>query len=171
MCHPSRMASPRQHYLPASLIGGFGQPSKSGRLREANVAVRRKVTGAVDDRFPRAESLAYRRGVYRLSTPPTGVNPDIVDKLWDPVERLLPDLIDRLANRRLQSGDDDLLFKYAATAAVRHPATFAAVASDYHMRQGLAAPRGDDLQLLLRIVALAGARPVSGHSWSDRRAT
>ena len=40
-----------QRYQPAALIGSFGPPAPSGRLREARVAVRRKATGAVDNGF------------------------------------------------------------------------------------------------------------------------
>jgi hypothetical protein len=85
-----------QHYLPASLIGGFGRPAASGKLREARVAVRRKATGAVDAGCPKAEALAYRPGMYRLAAPPVGVDRDAVDKLWDPVESSLRDLVARL---------------------------------------------------------------------------
>lgn len=44
-----------------------------------------------------------------------------MDKLWDPVEKGLCDLIGRLNDKRLQSGDDQLLFAFAAAAGVRHP--------------------------------------------------
>ncbi len=134
------MSGTNQHYQPAALIGSFGSPAPSGKLREARVAVRRKATGAVDNGFPKAEKLAYRPGMYRLASPPTGVDPDVVDRLWDPVETGLRDLADRLAARRLQPGDDQLLFDYAATAGVRHP-SFEAVAADYQVRQGLPALR------------------------------
>jgi hypothetical protein len=147
-----------QHYLPASLIGGFGQPAASGKLREARVAVRRKATGAVDSGFPKAETLAYRPGMYRLASPPAGVDPDVVDKLWDPVENGLRDLVGRLAARRLQHGDDQLLFAYAAGAGVRPPA-FEAVAADHQARQGLTAPQGDDVQYA-RVLALHNQLPV-----------
>jgi hypothetical protein len=86
------MSGDNQHYQPAALIGGFGRPAPSGRLREARVAVRRKVTGAVDSGFPKAEKLAYRPGMYRLASPPSGVDRDAVDRLWDPVETGLRDL-------------------------------------------------------------------------------
>ena len=131
----NRVSGKDQHYLPASLIGGFGQPAASGKLREARVAVRRKATGAVDTGFPKAEKLAYRPGMYRLAAPPAGVDRDVVDKLWDPVETALRDLVARLAARRLQPGDDTLLFDYAATAGVRHP-SFEDVVADYQARHG-----------------------------------
>ena len=135
----------KQHYLPASLIGGFGRPPASGKLREARVAVRRKATGAVDSGFPKAETLAWRPSMYRLASPPAGVDPDVVDKLWDPVENVLRDLIGRLTDRRLQPGDDQLLFAYTAVAGVRHP-TFEALAADHQTSQGQAAPQGDAVQ-------------------------
>jgi hypothetical protein len=151
------MSGTNQHYQPAALIGGFGRPAPSGKPREARVAVRRKATGAVDPGFPKAEKLAYRPGMYRLANPPAGVDRDVVDKLWDPVETGLRDLAARLAARRLQPGDDQLLFDYAATAGVRHP-SFQAVAADYQALQGMAALQGDDVQY-----ARARARqPASG---------
>jgi hypothetical protein len=85
------------------------------------MAVRRQATGAVDSGFPKAEKSAYRPGMDRLAAPPTGVDPDVVDRFWNPVEASLRDLVGRLAARRLQPGDDQLLFDYAATAGVRHP--------------------------------------------------
>ncbi|HUZ53876.1 MAG TPA: hypothetical protein VMU94_15305 [Streptosporangiaceae bacterium] len=152
------MSGSNQHYLPASLIGGFGLPAASGKLRHATVAVRRKATGAVDARFPKAEELAFRRRMYRLTSPPAGIDPDIVDKLWNPVENSLRDLISRLNSRRLQPGDDQLLFAYAATAGIRPPA-FEAVAADHYTRRGQAAPQGDDVQYE-RVLALRNQLPV-----------
>jgi hypothetical protein len=125
----SRVSGTIQHYQPAALVGSFGSPAPSGKLREARVAIRRKATGAVDNGFPKAERLAYRPGMYRLASPPAGVDADVVDRLWDPVETGLLDLADRLTARRLQPGDDQLLFDYAATAGVRHP-SFEGVAAD-----------------------------------------
>lgn len=152
------MSGTNRHYQPAALIGGFGRPAPSGKLREARVAVRRKATGAVDNGFPKADRLAYRPGMYRLASPPAGVDPDVVDRLWDPVETGLRDLAVRLAARRLQPGDDRLLFDYAATAGVRHP-SFEAVAADHQTRQGLPALQGDELQYE-RVLALGNQRPV-----------
>ena len=152
------MSGTKQHYLPASLIGGFGRPAASGKLREARVTVRRKVTGAVDAGVPKAETLAYRPGMYRLASPPAGVDRDAVDKLWDPVETGLGDLAAGLAARHLQRGDDTLLFDYAATAGVRHP-SFEDVVADHQARQSQPALQGDSVQYA-RILALDNQRPV-----------
>jgi len=139
-----RVSGKNQHYLPAALIGGFGRPVGK-RLRDAQVAVRRKPGGTVDTDFPAAATLAFRPDMYTLASPPAGVDPKFVDQLWDPVETHLRDLVGRLNDRRLQPGDDELLFTFAAQAGVRHP-SFEAVAADYQQRQGQAALHGDDVQ-------------------------
>jgi hypothetical protein len=95
--------------------------------------------------------------MYRLADPPDNVDSDVIDKLWDPVETALSDLIDRLERRQLQNGDDTVLYAYVATAAVRHP-TFEAVAADHQAREGLPAPEGDDIQYL-RIAAIRNQLP------------
>jgi hypothetical protein len=59
-------------------------------------AVRQKATGTVDNGFPKAEKLAYRPGIYQLTSPPAGVDPGAVDMLWEPVEPTLRDLVGRL---------------------------------------------------------------------------
>ena len=91
------MSGTDQHYLPAVVIGGFGRlAANSTKLRDAQVAVRRKPGGAVDSDFPAAKTLAYRPGMYRLASPPAGFDRDVVDSLWDPVENRLRDLVGRL---------------------------------------------------------------------------
>jgi hypothetical protein len=57
-----RVTGTKQHYLPASLIGGFGRPAASGRLREATVAVRRKATGNVTGDILRQRPWLRGRG-------------------------------------------------------------------------------------------------------------
>jgi hypothetical protein len=120
--------------------------------------VRRTANGEVYTGFPKAEKLAFQPGMYRLAAPPDGVDPDVVDKLWDPVETELGDLAARLAARRPRSGDVDLLFDYAATAGVRHP-SFEAVVADYQAQHGRPVPQGDDVQYA-RVLALGNQRPV-----------
>jgi hypothetical protein len=154
----SRVSGANQHYQPAALIGSFGRPVPTGRLREARVAVRRKATGAVDTGFPKAQKLAYRPGTYRLTSPPPGVDRHVVDKLWDPVETGLRNLTARLAGRCLHPGDDQLLFDYAAAAGVRHP-SFEAVVTDHQARQDRPVPQGDEVQYT-RVLALGNQRPV-----------
>jgi len=98
-----------------------------------------------------ADNLARRAAAYRLAAPPSGVDPDVIDRLWA-YEDQLPALVERLSTRALQPGDPDLLFAYVAGAAVRH-LTFAAEAQHRHAAQGLPIPAGDGLQYL-RVEAL-----------------
>jgi hypothetical protein len=67
-------------------------------------------------------------------------------------------LVERLTKRNLQPGDDQLLFGYAATAAVRHP-TFEAIAREHQKAHGLATPSGDEVQYM-RVAALRNQLPV-----------
>ena len=113
------MPGGRQHYQPAALIGGFGRPAADGDLRNAEVAVRRKLPE--DKMLPghqKAENVAFRRGMYTLASPPAGVDPGLIDSLWDSFESPLPDAIRRLGERReLDKNDAVALLSYAAAAA------------------------------------------------------
>jgi Protein of unknown function (DUF4238) len=150
------MSGDRQHYLPASLIGGFGEPDASGRRRRARLAAWVKDSGLVERR--RAESLAYELAVYRLQNPPAGVDQDVIDKMWNPVESVLPDLVDRLEAGVLVAGDDLLLRDYLAAAVVRHP-SFSDQAAHIYQLQGIPAPSGDNLQIVrLRALQKAGTQ-------------
>jgi hypothetical protein len=93
-----------------------------------------------------AKKLAKKARAYRLQAPPPGIDPDVIDGLWK-YESCLPDLVDRLARRALQSDDQGLLIAYVAGAAVRH-ATFEAETRHWHEKQGLPASQGDRLQYL-----------------------
>ena len=141
------MSGKRQHYLPASLLGGFGERAPTAKSREAKLVARRKATGRVDRGTCKAENEAFRIGMYRLAAPPPGVDRDIIDRLWNPVEGALPDLIRRLTDGKLSRGDDQLLFSYVAMAAVRH-LSFEDVAKDWQNRHGGAPPVGDQVQLM-----------------------
>ena len=134
------MSGKRQHYLPASLLGGFGERASTAKSREE------KPGGSAESDGPRyirgtckAENEAFRIGMYRLAAPPPGVDRDIIDRLWNPVEGALPDLIRRLTDGKLSRGDDQLLFSYVAMAAVRH-LSFEDVARHWQNRHGGAQP-------------------------------
>ncbi len=47
-----------------------------------------------------AKNIVFRKGMYRLSNAAHGVAPDIVNNLWDPVEKPLPAVIRRLGEVR-----------------------------------------------------------------------
>src|SRR5215472_16480501 len=87
----------KQHYLPASVIGGFGL-ARSAAPREALVAVRRKGSAEVTEAT--AESVAYERGLYTLQNPPPGVTADQLDNLW--TQELEPPFIVRLVGSQTE---------------------------------------------------------------------
>ena len=117
--------------------------------------MRRKATGAVDPGSRRRKRSPAGRGCTVSPRRRAGVDRDVVDKLWDRREQPARPRR-RLATRRLQSGDDTLLFDYAATAGVRHP-SFEDVVADYQARNGQSARR-----------AMACSTPACSHSGNQR---
>lgn len=116
------------------------------------LAVRRKASDHVEPGTVKAENEAFDIATYRLVQPPPGVDRDAIDKLWSPVESVLPALVDRLTDNRLVPGDVSVLYQYVAMASVRHP-SFALVAGEWQKSHGGIAPMGDELQLM-RVQAL-----------------
>ncbi len=86
----ARLAT-KQHRLPASFIGGFGQGKGPGRSRK--VWVRRR---GGQPQLATAESLNYELGAFE-----TALNGEqTVDDVWDLYERELVQAIDNLSARR-----------------------------------------------------------------------
>jgi len=83
--------------------------------------------------------------MYRLVAPPPGLDRDIVDSLWNPVENEIVNLVERLTTRKLLPTDDQLLYAYVAMAGVRHP-SFEAVVDAWHREHGVPLPIGDQVQ-------------------------
>ena len=91
------MPRPKQHYLPASLIGSFSVDTR-GRFRERFVWVRRRGAGSAVR--SRAEQLASQHGLYTITGAvgkPPGPPSDIIDKMWA-YENELPAAISTLAS-------------------------------------------------------------------------
>lgn len=158
------MSGNKQHYLPASIIGGFGIPRLGQPLRKAQVMVRELISGEVH--LATAGHVAHRRALYRLRAPALGVDPDIVDKLWTPIEHDLPGMATRLEASILQDDDPERWIWYAAMASVRHPTAFAAVAAHHQLSRGRPAPGGDQLQVM-RVEALLNSQKKM-HQWRWR---
>lgn len=137
----------RQHYFPASLIGGFGAPDGSGRLRNALVVVRRHDSGLV---YPtKAGEVAVTLDTYRLSNPPPGIDEDIIDHLWDAIEPNLPGMVSRLDARTLNADDPDRWIDYVATVFVRNQRLLARAVGAANLGRGAPAPTKDDLLLTI----------------------
>jgi len=158
------MFGDRQHYIPAALIGGFGITRPGQPLRKSRIVVRELRSGEVH--AATAEDVAHRRALYRLEAPVSDVDPDIVDKLWSPVEHDLPTMVARLEADALEEDDADKWIWYAAMAGVRHPTAFPTAAAHYLRSRGEPEPAGDQI-LAMRVEALLnGQRDM--HEWRWR---
>ncbi|HKF16717.1 MAG TPA: DUF4238 domain-containing protein [Candidatus Dormibacteraeota bacterium] len=139
----------KQHYLPASVIGGFGL-ARSAAPREALVAVRRKGSAEVTEAT--AESVASERGLYTLQNPPPGVTADQLDNLWtQELEPPIHNAIGRLADRSASAQDETAILAYVAALGVRHPVYFRTVVHQHMTRRvcGLQAATSSGFSCLL----------------------
>lgn len=123
---------PKQHYIPAALIGGFGEPSGSGKVRDAVIAVLDKKSGNVFTQ--KAENVGWQSGIYSLHILPDGEK-DVIDSLWKSYEPLLPKAVAALADRRESEEDLWALRLHASCAAVRAP-HFPSLLKDWYQKQG-----------------------------------
>jgi len=142
------MNGKRQHYLPAVLVGGFGERREGKELRSAKIVARRFALEGV--LHGTAEHFAFQNGTYRFDNAPPGVDPDAVDNLWGNIEGELPGLVYRLSSRALAPDDDEKLPYYAATALIRHPDLFRRVATEYQRKNGHPTPSKDDALMQVR---------------------
>ncbi len=156
------MSGDDQHYLPAALIGGFGIVRAGKPLRKAQIVVRELASGQVHRAT--AEDVAFRRALYRLLAPEPGVNPDIVDKLWTPVETELPALVARLDADALEPDDPEKWIRYAAMAGVRNPTAFLALAVHHQQQRGEPEPVDDQIQVM-RVEALLADQALEQLAW------
>lgn len=158
------MSGDDQHYLPAALIGGFGIVRAGKPLRKAQIVVRELISGEVHPAT--AEDVAFCRALYRLENPGPGVDSDIVDKLWTPVETELPAMVGRLDASTVEPDDPEKWIWYAAMAGVRHPIAFPALAVHHQQNRGDPDPVGDQIQGM-RVEALINGQKQM-HNWRWR---
>jgi hypothetical protein len=143
------------HYLPAALIGGFGEPeTRQGKtgLRHAKVAVREH---AYPEKVKqtRAEKIAKTMGEYWVAHPPAGASPNFIDDYWDQYEPDLPGAIRRVEGGTWTERDWETIRMHVVAEAVRNP-DFARAAADYRAAKGDPITHRDDVQYE-RIVTLA----------------
>ncbi len=156
------MTGEKQHYLPAAVIGGFGE-ARSQSPRESIVAVGRRDGGRT--RISAARAVAFERNTYRLANPVPGVDPDVVDKTWQLLEPYLPGALHRLAENTQTSVDQEVVLLYVAAWAVRHPEVFRVIANEQQEAAGLPALQGDLLQIA-RLQAMENTiSEISGWRW------
>lgn len=135
------MSGDRQHYLPAVLIGGFGDDAGKSP-RDATVCWRRREWDAAQE--TKAEAIGWRSRMYRLSNPIAGVDPDVVDGVWKGVESRLSGAVRRTEASSETDEDRAVILNYAAMLGVRHH-QFEAVVNRWLAELGRAAVSGDQV--------------------------
>ncbi|HKF77279.1 MAG TPA: hypothetical protein VKF59_14150, partial [Candidatus Dormibacteraeota bacterium] len=90
---------------------------------------------------------------------------EILERLWELIERPLPSALRQLELGVQTARDEDVILTYVAALGVRHPDYFQTVVKRHWGRQGVPAPVGDSLQLA-RLAGLQNALPqVRGLRW------
>jgi len=139
----------RPHYLPASLIGGFGEPDTgsdrhTGHLRYAWVCVRRTGDPGTVSRV-RADNVAIQNGVYDVAEPGPDLPADYAEQLWQQYEGALPGAISALENGSWTRDDWQTVLWHVQSQSIRHP-DFARAVHE-HVGEVVAAElRPDDIQ-------------------------
>lgn len=152
-----------QHYLPASIIGGFGACRRSERLRDRLVVVRRLATGQIYK--AKASEVAAAIDTYRLSNAPPGIDRDFIDHLWDAIEPKLPGMVSRLDARALDVTDADSWMYYSATVFVRNRELFGAAMGRANYGRGVPGPTRDELLLVTPAAIRKFSRQASELRW------
>ena len=113
----------RPHYLPASLIGGFGEPSTgkhAAHLRYARVCVRWAADpGTV--REVRADNIAIQNHVYDVAEPSPDLPDDFAEQLWQQYEGSLPRAIKALEHGTWTQDDWQTVLLHVQAQSIRHP--------------------------------------------------
>jgi hypothetical protein len=145
----------RPHHLPASFIGGFGQPDTRDPLdlRIARVCVRRKDP---DKLLPnmKAEDICFEYGIYDVEAPDADLPADYAEREWKKYESKLPRAIRALGSGAADPGDWQAVLAHLRATWARHP-DFARDVADQKAAQGVTGLTSDDVQRL-RKQALAG---------------
>ena len=134
----------RPHYLPAGLIGGFGEPDTgkhAGHLRYAWVCVWRTEDRGTVTRT-RADNVAIQNGVYDVAEPGPDLPADFAEQLWQRYEGALPGAIRALENRSWTRDDWQTVLLHVQAQSIRHP-DFARAVHE-HVGEPAAARLGPD---------------------------
>ncbi|WP_331732285.1 DUF4238 domain-containing protein [Streptomyces sp. NBC_00989] len=152
----------KQHYVPAALIGGFGNAADRKRTRHAVVCWRRRESGAALE--TKAETIGWVKAMYRLKDPADGLDPDVVDKVWKVIEPHISDAVGEFEKRTETAAEREWLMVYASMAGVRHP-DFEHAINRWLAEWGKPDVRGDDVHRV-RLEALEnGLVPLREWRW------
>lgn len=134
------------HYLPASFIGGFGQPDPRDpeELRIARVCVRRKEPDELLSNV-RAETIGSERGIYKVDRPAVDLPTDYAETEWKKYEPKLPRAIRVLDSGTFGPAEWQTVLLHLAATWARHP-DFARDVADQKAAQGVTGLSSDDVQ-------------------------
>jgi hypothetical protein len=102
--------------------------------------------------------------LYRLQNPGPGVDPDEVDKLWDPVEKDYRAAVERLENRSENAADIDWLVQYVCAAGMRRP-DFGGAVNRWRAVAGDPPLTGDDIQIARKLSLSTALAPIKQWRW------
>ena len=154
----------RPHHLPASYIGGFGQPDRRDpkNLRAARVCVRRKDPDKLLLNV-KAEEVGFEYGIYDVQDPTLDLPADFAEREWEKYEGKLPGAVRALDSGVFGPAEWQIILLHVQAVWARHP-DFTRDVADQSAGRGEPRPVGDDVQRLRRQVlpevraVLAGSR-------------
>ena len=156
------MSGDRHHFIQASLLGGFGRTPAGKRQRDADIEQRRTGTATTETTTP--DKVGWVDKLYRLQNPGPGVDPDEVDKLWDPVEKDYRAAVERLENRSENAADIDWLIQYVCAVGVRHP-DFGDAVNRWRAEVGDPPLAGDDIRIARKLSLSTALAPIKQWRW------
>jgi hypothetical protein len=152
----------RPHYLPASFIGGFGQPDPRDPLdlRIARVCVRLKDP---DKLLPnvKAEDIGFESGIYDVKNPTTDLQADYAETEWKKYEPKLPRAIRALDRGASGPAEWQTVLRHLRATWARHP-DFARDVADQKAAMGVTGLTGDYVQRLRKQVLIDIPAMMSG---------
>ena len=157
-----KVSGDRHHFIQASLLGGFGSTPTSKRQRDVDIERRGKGSTTTETTTP--DKVGWVDKLYRLQNPGPGVDPDEVDRLWEPVENGYRAAVDHLQNRSVNAADIDWLIQYVCAAGVRGPG-FGDAVNRWRAEAGDPPLTGDDIQIARKLSLNTGLAPIKHWRW------
>jgi hypothetical protein len=152
----------RHHYIQAALLGAFGDVQPRLPLRDTPIEIRRQGSDTTETTTP--DQVGWVRELYRLTSVPAGVDPDLVDREWTPIENAYRDRVTKLENRSTDAADLEWLIKYVCAAGVRHP-DFADAVNRWRAEVGQPPIAGDAVQVARLVFLDNGLAPLGQFRW------
>ena len=123
----------KDHYLPAAVIGGFGERQANKGRRKATVAA--WIDAREEVVITSAENVGWEYALYDV--PGTAGSAEMFERVWQTYESDLPAAIERLAEETPSPRDLDALIAHVAFAAARF-AGFSESVVEWSQQQGRA---------------------------------